>query len=112
MRKLLSWNLLGYAVAGAILEMVVFLASIPSGSTTQPTPFESALGYTQLPGGLLFGLFAATFGHSLDKLPSLFATLIFWGAAIGVFLLQSALIGSLLWLPVRAWSTRRRTARA
>jgi hypothetical protein len=111
MTKVLGCNLVGFVAAGSILEIIIFLASIPPGSTTAPTPIESALGYTQFPGAVIFGLFASVFGHSLDNLPSLLATLMFWGAAIGAFLLQSTLIGGLLWLPVHAWTTLRGTAR-
>jgi hypothetical protein len=112
MRKVLRWNLLAFAGAGAISEIIVFFASIPPGSTTAPTPLESALGYSQLPGTVLFGLFAAAFGHSLDELPHLTSELIIWIAVIAAYLIQSAFFGALLWFSVRAGSGLRRAIHA
>jgi hypothetical protein len=56
----------------------------------------------------MFGiLFGTGLGHWLDTLPAPLGTIIFWVGAVTVFLFQSALMGVVMWLPVRTWMARR-----
>ena len=89
---------------GVLLELIVLLMlfSVPSNDSTTPAPaWQTALGYTQMPGGLVLGVLATLFGHSLGRLPSALGHIGVICLFAIAFLVQSAI----LWFPVWGVST-------
>jgi hypothetical protein len=90
-------------IAGAVLEMVVLLAVIPDTWDRPATLPQTVLGFTQLPGAVLLGVFAATLGHALDLLPGFLAEACLYTAMGCSVLLQVVLFTFLIrWLLQRA----------
>src|ERR1700722_9947028 len=91
-----------FIAIGAVLEVVVFLSAMPKNSTQPITPWQTVMGYTQVPGGLVFGLFGmAGFGHALDRTPEPLRA-IGIGLMFGIpFLTQAAVFAVPVWVFTR-----------
>jgi hypothetical protein len=101
---------LGWFGLGLVLELIallMFVSLLPSDSTQPATGWQTALGFTQLPGSLVLGLVATTFGHSLDRLPSTLGNAGAICLFVAAFLAQSAAFALPVWGASRLAGRRR-----